>query len=269
MDDIFCQRQTQTDLCRLYSINNYIGYEKYSIDDFYYYCDCYDKLINGLKSRNMDGFAEGRSIVNYIMDIYENKYTLLIPINNYNNSRCSIDLKYYTNIITQLNCYFEFNKTHIWINKKFNNKWYKIDSISGVNRIDPGINNNGFILVIENKLLYIDIERYLIKLTNIFKKKNDINKLNDIFRLSDIPEISIYNLYYSLKHINIPQDKTDFSRQFHNLNEIRYILDKLIVNIKITDTLRIKNKYYKKSYGLYNKLKQKILSLNFNYHIEY
>ena len=50
----------------------------------------------------MDGFAEGRSIINYILDVIDNKYVLLIPINNYSNSRNHIDINHYQKILTNL-----------------------------------------------------------------------------------------------------------------------------------------------------------------------
>ena len=59
--NIFCERQ-RGDMCRMHSINNYYGRKILDETDFFRYCDKYDKLIKGLNSRNMDGFAEGRSI---------------------------------------------------------------------------------------------------------------------------------------------------------------------------------------------------------------
>ena len=73
-ENIFCERQ-RGDFCRMHSINNYIGESRLNEEEFYKYCDEYDSIITGLKSRNMDGFAEGRSIVSYIMDILVNKFT--------------------------------------------------------------------------------------------------------------------------------------------------------------------------------------------------
>ena len=92
--------------------------------------------IDGLKSRNMDGFAEGRSIVSYIMDILFNKFIILIPYNSYSNSKKHLDMDFYNKIYNKVNSFFEFNKNHIWINKKINDKIYKIDSIGGVNEIN-------------------------------------------------------------------------------------------------------------------------------------
>ena len=176
------------DLCRLHSINAYFGFQKLKITDFNNLCDEYDSIIKGLVSKNMDGFAEGRSIVSYILDKLDKKYIMLIPINSYLNSRVHLNLNYYEKIIKLVDYFFEFNKNHIWFNKKINNIWYKIDSITGVNIInEPNITNNGFFLILDKSLLFNEICYYI----NCLKK---INKED---------EIVIYNLYHSLKHVNL------------------------------------------------------------------
>jgi hypothetical protein len=246
---IYYQPQIKGDLCRLYSLNGYFGYNRLSETDFYRYCDEYDTLIEGLYSRDMDGFAEGRNITSYIMDKLEHKFTFLIPINNYNNSRDHIDMNYYKKIIPGLTCYFEFNKIHIWVNKKINNEWYKIDSISGVNRIDPILHNkNGKLLVIENKILYIEVEYYLKQIQSFFASKN-INYNNPKLILSSTPEILLYNLFHSLKLIKI-----DTSIGFYDSNYIErlFILKNLQTILKkYMYTLRNNTK---KSYLYYRQI---------------
>ena len=226
--EIYYQQQVKADLCRLYSLNGYFGYNRLSDEDFYGYCDEYDALIEGLYSRNMDGFAEGRNITSYIIDKLENKFTLLIPINNYNNSRQHINIHYYKKLIhhKDLISFFEFNKTHIWVNRKIESKWYKIDSLSGINRIDPIIdNNNGKLLVIENKILYIEIENFINQIQHNFSNsdnsdKPDINyndyNLNFKSILYSTPEILLYNLYHSLKLITM--DTTNFNMVFESFD---------------------------------------------------
>ena len=183
--NIYCERQTG-DLCRMHSINAYFGFKKLDQNDFFKYCHKYDEIIKGLKSQGMDGFAEGRCIISYILDVIDSKYVVLIPINSYNGIRNHIDIDRYNKIIPKLSCYFEFNKGHVWCNKNINGNWYKIDSISGVNRINvPQINNNGYLLVIDGKILYNEIY-YYIKLINECSYS-----------------IYLYNLYYSLKSINL------------------------------------------------------------------
>ena len=173
---MYCERQ-RGDLCRVHSINNWFGSHILSEYDFINYCNEYDGKIKGLKSINMDGFAEGRSIVSYIMDVKFNKFVMLIPLNSYSNSRKHIDLNHYKNMIRKLNYYFEFNKGHIWVNKKINGYFYKFDSITGINMTyNNGIGNNGYLLIIDNYNLYEEIE-YII---SIIKKYNTIKEEYEI-----------------------------------------------------------------------------------------
>ena len=198
--NIYWERQSG-DLCRLHSINAYFGFKKLDQNSFFNYCSEYDELIKGLKTQGMDGFSEGRCIISYILDKLDSKYIFLIPIKSYNNIRNHIDIDRYNKLIPKLLCYFEFNKGHVWINKKINGLWYKIDSISGVNRIDnPIIKNNGYLLVVDGKHLYNEIF-YTIKL--IYNNKNN--------------EIYSTNLYYSLKSIKLNTIAFDSKC---NLNEL-------------------------------------------------
>tara|TARA_B110000967_G_C18797331_1_gene516498 strand:- start:68 stop:808 length:741 start_codon:yes stop_codon:yes gene_type:complete len=198
--NIYWERQSG-DLCRLHSINAYFGFKKLDQNSFFNYCSEYDELIKGLKTQGMDGFSEGRCIISYILDKLDSKYIFLIPINSYNGIRNHIDIDRYNKLIPKLLCYFEFNKGHVWINKKINGLWYKIDSISGVNRIDnPIIKNNGYLLVIDGKHLYNEIF-YTIKL--IHENQNN--------------EIYYTNLYYSLKSIKLNTIAFDSKC---NLNEL-------------------------------------------------
>jgi hypothetical protein len=205
---IYCERQSG-DLCRMHSINNYFGMTKITSDGFFKYCDNYDSIIDGLASRNMDGFSEGRSIVSYIMDILANKFILLIPYNSYNKSRSHMDIDHYTKLYKQLDCFFEFNKNHIWVNKRINDTFYKIDSIGGVNEININrLGKNGYFLVIDNYLLYDEVKYLisLIKQTTI--NDNNYNDNNDNY---DNYEIIFYNLYYCLKHIDTNIDNKTFN----------------------------------------------------------
>jgi hypothetical protein len=92
--NIYLERQ-RGDLCRLHSINGYFGYKKLEESLFLEYCNEYDKIMIGLKTNEMDGFSEGRCIISYILDKYDSKYTLLIPINSYNGIRNHIDISRY------------------------------------------------------------------------------------------------------------------------------------------------------------------------------
>jgi hypothetical protein len=222
--NIFCERQSG-DLCRMHCINNYNGISLLNEQTFFSHCDKYDKLIDGLNSRSMDGFSEGRSIVSFVMDKLFNKFLLLIPIHSYNGCRNHLEIEHYNELIKKCNCFFEFNKNHIWVNKKINNKFYKIDSLSGVNETNVKcLNNNGYFLVIDGYNLYEEIN-YLINLI----KKN-----------TDNLEIYFYNLYYCLKKIDLSTNETiddsKFLEKLITLKNIKKVLyDYIILKRKNKD----------------------------------
>ena len=210
---MYYERQ-RGDMCRLHSLNAYFGFQKFDYKTFFNYCDEYDKVIVGLNSRSMDGFSEGRCIINYIIDKTLNKYTLTIPINLFKNSRENIDLKRYNKLIKHFSNYFEFNKKHVWLNKKKDNEWWKLDSISGINRIDPILKDNGYILVFDNiHLLIREMDYY----RNIIKKNEAIN------------EIYWCNLYHSTKILK------KFNIKNNNTRDIIYNFDKFIESYRKTN----------------------------------
>ncbi len=225
--NIFCENQRGS-MCRMHSINNYFGKPIINETKFIGYCRDYDNIITGLNSIDMDGFAEGRSIVSYIMDIIFKKFLLLIPINSYKQSRSHLNISHYNELLKKCKCFFEFNKTHIWLNKKINNKFYKIDSLSGVNETNvKNLNENGYFLVLENSNLYEEIN-YTINLINNI----DLDNINI--------EIYFYNLYFMLDKIKLKtSNKNDviFNEKIIQLRQLKDALLNFIL-------LKRKNKFY-------------------------
>lgn len=226
---IFCERQ-RGDFCRMHSLNNYIGKSLLNEEEFHKKCDEYDSVIDGLRSRNMDGFAEGRSIVSYIMDILFHKFIILIPYNSYTNSRTHLDMEFYNKIYKKVNGFFEFNKNHIWINKKVNDRFYKIDSIGGVNEINvKSMGKNGYFLVIDDFLLYEHVEYFI----NLLKTNNEKDKiLNEKNEINENDEIIFYNLYYCLKQIdtNLENKSVEFLNNSKFVSNLSF-LDNLKKNL--------------------------------------
>lgn len=195
------------DLCRIHALNAYFGYNKIDEKTFNDYCNEYDKLIKGLNSRNMDGFAEGRNIISYILDKLDNKYCVYIPIYVSNNSYKYVDINRYKKKIFEkkIKFYFEFNKNHVWLVRYYQNQYYKLDSITGINIIDPNIiKQHGYLIVIN------DIhEEIIYNLEKLYSLKNELINLNsNIYKLIKnekyfIYEILFYNLLYSLKTLKI------------------------------------------------------------------
>jgi hypothetical protein len=208
MPNIYWERQ-RGDNCRIHSINSFFGKEVITEQKFYEFCDEYDEIIPGLKSRNMDGFAEGRCIISYILSKIGKAHTILIPANKYTGVRDHLDVTRYESMIKDLKItsYFEFNPNHVWLNKYIpeERSWFKIDSLSGFNRIDPRIinNKNGIILVINQKpTLGNELIYYIKNLTG--------SKTKD--------ELILYNLYHAINLFIYLDPKTN--QKYLNLMKI-------------------------------------------------
>jgi hypothetical protein len=228
INTIYWERQ-KGDNCRIHSLNAMFGKPHISESEFKTLCEEYDTIICGLNSIQMDGFAECRSIVNYIVDKYTQKYTQLIPINikgihNKNRAYWNYN-RFVPKLGGSIKAYFEFNKGHIWFNKYINNKWYKIDSLSGVNLCNPikKFSNNGYMLVFEPEAVFNEIE-YLISFVKInIKTVYDSNASSDF-------EIAFYNLYHLLNKITLdysPYD-SDYNTKISSLRLIFKLLTKFI-----------------------------------------
>jgi hypothetical protein len=217
--NIFWERQN-SDLCRLHSLNAYFGYKKLDQNEFMKLCEEYDEIIKGLKTSTMDGFAEGRCIISYILDKLDSKYVFLIPLNSYNGVRNDIDIDRYTKLIKLVNGFFEFNKGHVWFNKKVKGKWYKIDSISGVNMInEPSIRKNGILLIIDDKHLYNEIDYYL--------------KLLNLDETTDY-EVILINLYYAFKNIELNKNRDEnYNSSIELFINIKKLLSDYLENNRI------------------------------------
>ena len=206
------------DLCRLHSLNAYFGEDKLSITQFYDYCKEYDGIIDGLKTKEMDGFSNGRCIINHILEQIDNVYLLLIPINSYNTIRNNIDIDYYTILIKKLDGYFEFNKGHIWYIKKIKDDWIKIDNLSGEHKInEPKIGKNGYLLVINDKHIYNEMNHYITILSS------------DCDNYIENNEVIFYNLHYALKYIKMTKtNDAIFNTKLSFLETIKELLNQFI-----------------------------------------
>ena len=225
INDIYWERQ-KGDTCRIHSLNAMFGKPQISEDEFKKLCQEYDTIIWGLNSIQMDGFAECRSIVSYVVDKYTKKYTQLVPINV--NGIHSKNREYwnYNRFVPKLGrtikAYFEFNKGHIWFNKWINNEWYKIDSLSGVNLCNPikKFSNNGYLLIFEQEELFNEIE-YLICFVKANIETNSV--VNDV-------EIVFYNLYHLFNKIKFdysPSD-SDYNTKISSMRSIYKLLAEFI-----------------------------------------
>ena len=67
VNNIYWERQVGNN-CRIHSLNAFFGKNKIAESDFKKFCLEYDTIIPGLESIKMDGFAESRSIISFIVD---------------------------------------------------------------------------------------------------------------------------------------------------------------------------------------------------------
>tara|TARA_B100001093_G_C26777435_1_gene993029 strand:+ start:200 stop:955 length:756 start_codon:yes stop_codon:yes gene_type:complete len=239
MNEIYWERQVGNN-CRIHSLNAFFGEKKITEEQFTEFCKEYDSLVPGLESIKMDGFAECRSIVGFIVEKYTSKYLQLVPINLRNVHKKNREFWNYDRFASFFENpdgilgFFEFNRDHIWFNKYTEGEWFKIDSLSGVTKINKirHFGENGFLLVFENELKFKEI-MYLI---DFIKSNKDLDEL----------DIAFNNLYHLLSNIKLEYDKTDdeFNTKLSNLKIIFKLLGVFInlnrreSNVKTKTTIK-------------------------------
>lgn len=159
-------------LCRLHALNAYFGSKKISETEFKNYCEQYNQYIKQyynetIKSQNYDIFPT-YSLVSYIINQIEGKYCYFIPFNQLKHE--SLSLK---ELLHKSDSFFVFNNKHIYTVKYHNNKYNKIDSLSGIFPVQLSSfkgHKTGFViprdtqnLDFDKKLLMNKIETYLVK----------------------------------------------------------------------------------------------------------
>lgn len=149
MVNIYWERQ-RGGLCRLHSINAYFGKPTCSDDAFYKAANEFDNIQKTqfgttISCRTFDLInSDQRNLVSYILSKY-GIYVRYVAIN-----------LHATHIEDAINsgCFFVFNLNHIWVMKKKDDQWYKVDSMSGVSNFNPtrlrGEKNIGIMIPIAN-----------------------------------------------------------------------------------------------------------------------
>jgi hypothetical protein len=130
---IFYERQ-QGGLCRLHSINGFFGKSKVSHFQFNEFSKKLDKYI-GYKFHEeshclkFDSVSSDHNIlVSFILKQYGVFCRYL-----YMNSLFQNPKKLQKNLVAlKGNYFFVFNSEHIWGVRYFNNKWYRVDSLTGI-----------------------------------------------------------------------------------------------------------------------------------------
>jgi len=182
---IYCDRQSGN-LCRMHSINNYYQFGKLNDNSFYGYCDEYDKYYGIRGSRDYDMFNEGRNVIGFILERISDDFVYLL----YRN-----DVEIMRPFMADITDIFHFNLHHIWLHKKINNNWYKLDS-RAIKMDNPIQLTMGYMFVIPKKIRN-KLEMHFInkiKQTQIYRNPDIFNR----YLLGD-GEVLIYNLYHLTK----------------------------------------------------------------------
>jgi hypothetical protein len=120
-------------LCRLHSINAYFGERMYSDEMFHARADEFDAIQKSIfgsttSCRSFDLInSDQRNLVSYVLGKH-GVYVRYVAINLHAD---------HIDDAVESGCFFVFNLDHIWVVKKKDNVWYKIDSMGGVGRINP------------------------------------------------------------------------------------------------------------------------------------
>ena len=196
--DIFWERQ-EGSLCRKHSLNAYFGCAKISTSKFIDYCNQYNNYIFEKYNIKIDitsrdyVLSNDIGIVSYILKKYENIYSFHLPINQIKESIKIMNLKSFKNLCESSDFLFAYNHDHIWGYKKIEDKWKKIDSLSGVsneNNITAIENEKNIgIIIPRNKENWINDYKLIIESIKIYIKKLNKNP-ND---LNEIRQCVIYN----------------------------------------------------------------------------
>lgn len=229
------------DLCRKHSLNAYLGRKEISERDFEKLCDTYDKFIKHFYgeiviSRNYDIFP-AYSLISYVVHLYDKKYSFFIPYDLLKRETDPLE-----KLVHKSTSIFVFNHNHVYLLKFHNNKWHKIDSLSGIVVVNLSQyrrgSRMGFIIPRLDEHLDFDIKYYTDK-TNLFLQKHNIKTDLDLrhwlatnfqHKLLDDLEIHLANLMLIYKQLHdakstriekflrvFYQDKLDFDHVYRNL----------------------------------------------------
>jgi hypothetical protein len=155
MNNIFYEAQYEG-LCRMHSLNGYFGESKITPEEFQTYINSYDneyreKYNFDSSSGSFDIVAsDQKNIVNFILKkhgIYSRYYAL-------NQIHGKNIQEHIINILSG-EYFFTYNESHIWGCRIYNEKWYKVDSIGGVQPMNINSltyeKNIGFIIPVNIK----------------------------------------------------------------------------------------------------------------------
>jgi hypothetical protein len=256
MNKIYWQKQSGG-LCRMHSLNGYFEKDKISQSEFNNYCVKYDKYIEERYNQNISSKSfdivnsDHLNVVSYILK--ENEiYSIYIPFNYLKKELDNRKLLNISDFFNKTNYIFVFNEGHIWGIRKYENQYYKVDSLNGITKININSFNNvkniGFIIPINNKEYIKNELKHLIELVKLFLIKENIGninlnnlqnlmiKLHKEKRILDVLEIYINLIVDITEILNIKSDiikkYNEFIKVFTNKNYLNIkLINKYVPNI--------------------------------------
>lgn len=178
INGIYWERQ-KGDLCRKHSINAFLGEEKISDQKFNKYCEEYNKYIKEkfneeVNTRTFNVFY-WKDITEFIIEKFKQIYFSHIPITHWYKYLSQNKFRTNTQAFEKIERALVYNKDHIYCFRKVNNKWYKIDSLRGVQEINLNKINFrklGVLLGYERKEQFIwEFKRLQLQLANFIEKE--------------------------------------------------------------------------------------------------
>lgn len=125
---MFYYENQQGGLCRKHALNAFFGKELLKVEDFYRFCDLFDKACGQPKgtSKTWVYVDNDWNLISYVIYAIRKVYFRFYSLNHFPPEG-----------INNMDCGFQFDKGHIWFIKKDKGRWYRIDSMGGIRQISP------------------------------------------------------------------------------------------------------------------------------------
>jgi hypothetical protein len=132
--------QQQGGLCRMHSINAYYGRAVLSEPTFNSQCQEFDVMYPSLQTCTRWDAVSGNqeNIISYILRNTDNVGVVYFAPGYTQQKLDTLGVYKLTDMVDSSHpSIFTFNKDHVWLLKRVNNTWWKVDSIGGVTHCHP------------------------------------------------------------------------------------------------------------------------------------
>ena len=174
----------QGGLCRKHAINNFLGNECLTTNQFYKLCDEYDNIYSkdiGISCKNYDYFTNGINVNGYFMEKM-NYPTLTL------DNKDLLSLKpIFEKLLPFIKGFFIFNTCHIWTIKKEDNIWFELDSLYKPKIIKNNIYQN---LISRKRCFYtIIFSSKDVEIKKILENNKALEEIIELFLERNFKEI--------------------------------------------------------------------------------